>query len=115
MLTITRIIHEYRKYETTGGICWPWDSNNLEPYTEPEESQKNNSSPEELAIISERHSDEPEQIQTVWLGYVLGNIKGLFIAVGKDGVDGCYYEATYRSETDDVWIDVYEKKAQIKL
>jgi hypothetical protein len=69
----------------------------------------------ELAIISERHSDEPEQIQTVWLGYVLGNIKGLFIAVGKDGVDGCYYEATYRSETDDVWIDVYEKKAQIKL
>lgn len=69
----------------------------------------------ELAIISELNSDEPEQIQTIWLTYVLGNIKGMFIAVGKDGVDNLYYEATYRSETNDVWIDVYKKKAQIKL
>lgn len=65
-------------------------------------------------ILSHVEADDKAIVQCVWLGYVLGNIKGLFVVVRSGHVDGCYYEATYRRDTSDVWVDIYQKRATIK-
>lgn len=48
-----------------------------------------------------------EDIEVVWMAYVLGNMKGLFV-VPKDN-QGRYYEVTYSSSNDRLYLDEYHK------
>lgn len=51
-------------------------------------------------------------ISSVWLCHILGNKKGLFIDNGKNNR---YYEVTWNAPVEEMYIDMYEKKENVKL
>ena len=51
-----------------------------------------------------------EQIYMVWFSRILGHMKGMFIDRGNNNR---YYEVTYHSKEDEMYIDMYEKKKNI--
>lgn len=54
----------------------------------------------------------PKDISMVWFGYILGDMKGLFI---DNGVNARYYEVTYNLATDEMYIDMYMKFRHFKI
>lgn len=54
----------------------------------------------------------PKDISMVWFGYILGNMKGLFI---DNSVNARYYEVTYNRANDEMYIDMYMKFRNFKI
>lgn len=54
----------------------------------------------------------PKDISMVWFGYILGNMKGLFI---DNSVNARYYEVTYNRANDEMYIDMYTKFRNFKI
>lgn len=52
---------------------------------------------------------EEVEVVPVWFGYILGNMKGLFIALNGDNY---YYEATLNKAKAEIYIDRYVKGEQ---
>lgn len=48
-----------------------------------------------------------EEIELVFMGYVLGNIKGTFVVARN--TEGRYYEVTYSNSANKLFIDEYKK------
>lgn len=54
------------------------------------------------------HDDvEHDDIHVVFMGYVLGNIKGTFVVPRR--TEGRYYEITYSSTANKLYVDTYTK------
>jgi hypothetical protein len=51
-----------------------------------------------------------EQVYVVWFAKVLGNWKAM---VGTVNNDGLYFEVTYNGETNETYVDHYEKQGQM--
>lgn len=51
-----------------------------------------------------------KQVYIVWFAKVLGNWKAL---VGTTHSDGLYFEVTHNGETNETYVDYYEKKGQM--
>ena len=64
------------------------------------------------AIIAEirkiyNETFEPKDVSVVWMAHLLGNKKGIFVDNGKNQR---LYEATYNSERNEMYLDMYEKR-----
>lgn len=64
--------------------------------------------------LNEEYDEDfvPRDISMVWFGYILGNMKGLFI---DNSVNARYYEVTYNRATDEMYIDMYTKCKNFKI
>ena len=64
--------------------------------------------------LNEEYDEDfvPRDISMVWFGYILGNMKGLFI---DNSVNARYYEVTYNRAADEMYIDMYTKSENFKI
>ena len=64
--------------------------------------------------LNEEYDEDfvPKDISMVWFGYILGNMKGLFI---DNSVNARYYEVTYNRAADEIYIDMYMKFMNFKI
>lgn len=63
-----------------------------------------------ISIEKEHYGREDlsrDAIETVFLGYVLGNIKGTFVV--PTDTQGRYYEITYSKTANQLYVDTYQK------
>ena len=66
-----------------------------------------------VSVACERVYEEdvdPEDIQIVWFAHVLGNKKAILIVSGPNGR---IFEVTYNKDTDELYVDCYEKAAKV--
>lgn len=64
--------------------------------------------------LNEEYDEDfvPRDISMVWFGYIIGNMKGLFI---DNGANNRYYEVTYNRANDEMYIDIYMKVRNFKI
>lgn len=68
----------------------------------------------EAYILSHLDKSAPKpffEVYIVWQCYILGNWKCL---VSSTLPDGMYYEVTYNSEEDDIYLDAYKRLEHIE-
>ena len=53
---------------------------------------------------------DTDDVQIVWFAHVLGNKKAILIA---NGPNNRIFEVTYNKDTDEMYIDCYEKAAKV--
>ena len=67
-----------------------------------------------IRILAEEYKETftTNDIIMLWFGYVLGNMKGMFI---DSGVNNRYYEVTYGEPSKEMYIDIYHKRLIVRL
>ena len=53
-----------------------------------------------------------EDISVVWMAHLLRNKKGIFVDNGKNQR---LYEVTYNSATNEMYVDLYEKRRNVAI
>lgn len=67
-----------------------------------------------LAVISRfGNAKDVNEMHTVWFARILGAMKCIIIDLNPDNSD--MYEVTYNAEKDEMYVDKYEKVANVGL
>ena len=67
-----------------------------------------------IGILKEKYDEDFKinDLQLVWLSKTLQNHKCMIIDLGRNYR---YYECTYNGDTDELYIDIYEKQHKISI